>query len=221
DACDDCGRGSPDRRHKALGPTLLGVPGHGPSKRWNRRAGPRNRKHSLWPVGRWPVGRRESRKPDRFSDAPLLAEQCLRMRGHLYRRTLASIPTVRSLVPTKVGEVGASQEREVGAAAVARQRLGATFDLASMMDNPALARQCHRRTGRGGLGPRPAVPRAVALITTAGFWATCAALAQPSRAAVSYAQAEDACTEGTAGRGSKALRRLLSNLWVCGQTTDS
>src|SRR5438132_966620 len=100
------------------------------------------------------------------------------------------------------------------AAAVARQRLGATFDLASMMDNPALARQCHRRTGRGGLGPRPAVPRAVALITTAGFWATCAALAQPSRAAVSYAQAEDACTEGTAGRGSKALRRLL--LSTCG-----
>src|SRR5256712_7173462 len=81
-----------------------------------------------------------------------------------------------------------------------------------MMDNPALARQCNRRTGRGGLGPRPAVPRAVALITTAGFWATCAALAQPSRAAVSYAQAEDACTEGTAGRGSKALRRLLSKL---------
>src|SRR5216117_5160 len=83
-----------------------------------------------------------------------------------------------------------------------------------MMDNPALARQCHRRTGRGGLGPRPAVRRAVALITTAGFWATCAALAQPSRAAVSYAHAEDACTEGTAGRGSKALRRLL--LSTCG-----
>src|SRR5437016_14193796 len=84
-----------------------------------------------------------------------------------------------------------------------------------MMDNPALARQCHRRTGRGGLGPRPAVRRAVALITTAGFWATCAALAQPSRAAVSYAQAEDACTEGTAGRGSKALRRLLLSTCRC------
>src|SRR5438309_10818079 len=84
-----------------------------------------------------------------------------------------------------------------------------------MMDNPALARQCHRRTGRGGLGPRPAVRRAVGLITTAGFWATCAALAQPSRAAVSYAQAEDACTEGTAGRGSKALRRLLLSTCRC------
>src|SRR5438445_6095487 len=74
---------------------------------------------------------------------------------------------------------------------------------------------------RGEQRPGPAAPRAVALITTAGFWATCAALAQPSRAAVSYAQAEDACTEGTAGRGSKALRRLLSNLWVRGQTTVS
>src|SRR5207247_3981793 len=61
---------------------------------------------------------------------------------------------------------------------------------------------CRERPG----GP---APRAVALITTAGFWATCAALAQPSRAAVSYAQAEDACTEGTAGRGSNAFRRLL------------
>src|SRR5216117_2506366 len=84
----------------------------------------------------------------------------------------------------------------------------------SMMDNLALAWRCHRPAIRGGLGPRPAVPRAVALITTAGFWATCAALAQPSRAAVSYAHAEDACTEGTAGRGSKALRRLL--LSTCG-----
>src|SRR5439155_16913311 len=115
----------------------------GPSKRWNRRAGPRNRKHSLWPVGR-----RESRKPDRFSDAPGLAELGLRIRGHLDRRTLASIPTVRRLVPTKVGEVGASQEREVGGAALARVS-ARRWTSPSMMDNPALARQCHRRTGRG------------------------------------------------------------------------
>jgi len=30
-----------------------------------------------------------------------------------------------------------------------------------MMDNLALAWRCHRPAGRGGLGPRPAVPRAV------------------------------------------------------------
>src|SRR5438132_9314958 len=72
-----------------------------------------------------------------------------------------------------------------------------------MMDNPALARQCHRRTGRGGLGPRPAVRRAVSLITTAGFWATCAALAQPGRAAVSYAQAKTPAPKELQVGGSK------------------
>jgi hypothetical protein len=46
------------------------------------------------------------------------------------RRNLHLVPTIRGVVQTKVGEVAASQEREARAAALARQRLGATFDLA-------------------------------------------------------------------------------------------
>src|SRR5437870_13232358 len=55
----------------------------------------------------------------------------------------------------------------------------------------------------GGQRPGPAVPRAVALITTAGFWATCAAVAQPGRAAVSYVQAKTPAPKELQVGGSK------------------
>ena len=99
-------------------PTLLSGPGHGPSKRWNRRAGPRNRWHCRWPAGRARADavlhvvrhRRGNPKRYRSPDAPELAELGRRIRTHLERRTLALVPTVRGLVPTKVGQVGASPQ---------------------------------------------------------------------------------------------------------------
>src|SRR5207244_4438746 len=55
----------------------------------------------------------------------------------------------------------------------------------------------------GGVGGRPAAAHAVALITTAGFWATCAAVAQPGRAAVSYVQANTPAPKELQVGGSK------------------
>src|SRR2546425_801611 len=59
------------------------------------------------------------------------------------------------------------------------------------------------RAARGDVGGCPAAPRAVALITTAGFWATCAAVAQPGRAAVSYVQARTPAPKELQVGGSK------------------
>src|SRR5205823_14843592 len=111
--------------HLALGPTLLGGPGYRPPEHGNRGPRYRTRGSSLFPAEH----QRRTGERDRSSHPGKRGQHGLGMCASGERRNLHLVATIRGVVPAKVGEVAASQGREVGAAPLAGPHLGATFDL--------------------------------------------------------------------------------------------
>src|SRR5438552_4506955 len=72
---------------------------------------------------------RRTGERDRSSHPGKRGQHGLGMCASGERRNLHLVATIRGVVPAKVGEVAASQGREVGAAPLAGPHLGATFDL--------------------------------------------------------------------------------------------